>query len=224
MIVAKNRRFNRTSKKQDYPKSSTKVSKNVAKFVKKEIKKEQEIKFFDTTGSLTQFYLNNAIIQDLCLIPQSAGASTDITRIGDHVKLVGLHLRLIMNPAASNLHHRVILFQWKPNTQLVAPAGANILTYYATADSRSILSNYYNDYENQFTILYDKMWEASNTIEDISNSLVLKLNLRFAKRDLAYYSSQTAGSNHIYMMLVSNAVVGTPSTATYVARVFFSDS
>lgn len=215
--------FKRKRYRRKYKKAKAKVPKPIAKYVKKAIRQEQETKFHDTKDSIAGFTINAGYYADLCLVPQSTTQSTDITRIGDHIKITGLELRAIMNPASTNVHHRLILFQWKPNSQLVGPTGPNILTYYTTNNSQSVLSPYYNDYENQYTILYDKTFEASNSVEDLCNTIVMKVPLKYAKRDLQYYSTTTAGSNHIFLLAVTNSS-GTNSTISYVSRLYFTDS
>lgn len=210
--------------KKYYKKSKRMIPKQIVSYVKKEIRKEQEIKFHDRTTVLTEFWLNNPIIHDLCLVPQSTTQATDISRIGDHIKLVGLHINLILNPAQANVRHRIILFQWKPNSQLVVPIDDDFLTYASNADSRSIISPYYNDYENQYTILYDRIVKASTTIENQSNLLRIKLNTKYVKKDLPFYSTTTAGSNHIWLYVGADSADTTKSTCTYVSRLYFSDS
>lgn len=196
-------------------------------FVKNAIAKDIETKYRDLSTAAQPYLvaLGNTTIINLCDIPQSAGNSTDITRIGDEITLKSIDMRCSMLVSAADVSNsvRMIIFQWLPNiTMSGLPLGSRVIS-----DTTVIpwLSNYVNDYQNQFIVLYDKIHTLVYPASNAQKNWRMRVPLRYAKKKLKYTGgSSTDGSNLIFVLLVSDSAAATHPSVFMQSRVHFDDA
>lgn len=188
-------------------------------YVKKLLRKEEETKYFDKSSSFTCGAAG--VMTDLCQIPQSAGASSDITRIGDKVTIRSLEVGLQGVFADNQQIIRFIIIQWFPNDAFAVPAAASIIT--STGSILSPLAPLYHDYQNQYTVVYDKLLVLNN-VSMPSKSWRKKINLKYAKKIINFATGTTNGSNKFYLLTISDSTAVTDPTIGIYTRLNFDDA
>lgn len=186
-------------------------------FVRKEIHKDDETKYFEfaTTGQTVGY---TGVTVDCMAIPQGVG---DLNRVGDKIRLRGIKFNFIIsNTINSNL--RVMLVQCKQNTQLVTPAVNQLLVPTTLGTINAPIAQRLHDYQNLFNVIYDKVY----TVCPVTNPMIHQrktINIKYARKEVSFYSGGTTGSNKIYLMLVSDQVATFP-TIQYQLRFYYDDA
>lgn len=194
-------------------------------YVNKKIHSSAETKYHDTlvNGDVDSV---GTLFQQLTTITQNI---TDVTRIGDKITLRGLEMRgyvRIDTTALGDAYNiiRVIIFQWHPTAVSIgAPSAAVILNYIGGTLAQIPVSPYTHDYQDQFTILYDKFMDVSGS-DNVRCLRTKKINLKYAKKTLGFIAASSNASNHIYCLLVSDSSATPHPVATLQFRVYFDDS
>lgn len=190
-------------------------------FVKSAITKHSESKFWDRNFVTVPTVLG--VIDRMSSIPQN---TTDLGRIGDKLEFTRIEIRYRFNTAiAITACLRLIIFQWYPNTSLTVtlvpppPVPDNILQGIV---NDPINTPYFNDYLNQYRVLYDRRFSIVPGTETQEFVIPMKV-IKGYKKILSQFAAGVEGSNHIYsLQLVSNAASAI-NTALY-SRIRFSDS
>lgn len=198
---------------------------------KKETKYHTNLAADDTFGN-NDPGTNRITLEDLTDVAQSAGNSTDTTRIGDQIEIVGLKLKYLLafNTSATynDTVNRVIIFQWKGDEALTTADAFRVLqpgpSAAGTQDYNS-LSHYAHDYRHMVNILYDKSFAMSDSAANPKTLFcdVKNISLKKAKKNIDYLAAGTGGINHIYIMVVG-LLPELSSDITYDARIFFKDA
>lgn len=183
--------------------------------VKRLINHDEEVKWFDTTLTLTPSY--NGQIQDLTPIAQGDGENY---RDGSECILKSVEMRYKINSYDNpgNLF-RVILFRWKPDSALVAPAWTSVC--YTNGSYYAPLSPYNSDYRDQFTIVYDKL-HSVDTVTNIQLARTLKIKL--SKIKVKFSATSTEGSNKLYLAVCSDSASTGHPPILFNCRVRYTDS
>lgn len=190
------------------------------KYVKKLFDKNIENKFLDLNEVPTNIVQGIGFLERLTPISQG---TTDVTRIGDKVRLKALFLDYqIVCSDATNLV-RVVVFQWHPQTNLVAATLTEIFQYFAIGDNREVLSPYVHDYGDQFRVLYDRLYTL-DLASAYTKSFKGVISLKRAKKQMAYAAGGSQGSNQLYIAVLSDSSAASHPTFTYVSRVIYEDA
>lgn len=186
------------------------------KQVKRLISNVQEKKFWpvyagyatvNASGTLTNW---SAIAQ----------GDTVSTRDGSEINFVQLDLRFtIFSTSAAVMTgnaFRMVVFQWKPDNNVAPPGVADILD---TTFTQPCYSPIRMQTHQQFRVMYDRLFRVYNGGTGAAGASVrLK---RAAKR--MRYTAATTGTNQIYVLVISDAAVQTPSWS-YGGYLRFTDS
>lgn len=215
-MVMRKRKFNRRRfvRKRKVSPVATK------QYVKKLVRKEVETKYYDdyTSWSGTAIDWTGSLVR----LTTIAQGTTDITRVGDKLTLRAVRIKLNFVAADATQCMRLIVFQWYPNTTLVTPTTANILN--VVGSPQGVNSMYIHDYDNQFKVLYDRRIAMVLGQNNDYKAISINVPLKFAKKTINFTAASTAGSNHIYIMAISDSgAVGHPSITMY-SRVWFDDA
>lgn len=164
----------------------------------------------------------NEAIYQMWSIAQSAGASTDTSRIGDAVRVQSLdfYLRTYIASGADICNAvRFIIFYWKGYNN-VPPTNAQLLQFAATANSPFSPINH--DFRDNFQVVRDKVINLSYYG---GNQYIYhkKINLR---NKLIKFSagSATVGFNQLYIFITSDSNGTLDPILTYTGRVNFTDA
>lgn len=196
------------------------------KYVQKAISKTTETKYFQDSASISGTAVSTtAGLWDITAIPQG---STDTTRVGDKLKMKRIIIKANIQSAnvatlGTTDDVRIIMFQWYPNSNLIAPVLASILN---NTTASTICQSFYNhDYINQYHILYDKRFRLLGGTSIAQRDIIIKpRKMRFVKKNIEFSNASTAGSNKIYVLLVADKVAGTNATITAISKVWFTDA
>lgn len=206
------RKFKRKFKK--YMKNKKLATKS---YVKMQLAKNIENKYQDIARIGDNIDYNGRIDRFTGVIQ----GQSDTTRLGDKLTIKSLHLSYYAVSTDPNQTFRLIIFQWYPNTTLAAPIAADIL---ALTGAASAISQYYVwDILNQFNILYDKV----HVLNDASTTSIhkkIKVNLKYAKKIINFTAATQEGSNHLYMLRISDVTGTNLVSSNFVSRFIFEDA
>lgn len=186
-------------------------------YVKKLIAKESETKYFDLLA-VSNVDASGSLIR-LTEVPIG---QTDSSRIGDKLTMRAFQFRLQFGVADTYNVCRVIIFQWYPNTTLSPPSGNSILS--ATLGTlTSFMSFYTHDYQNQFHILFDRIMYV-DIDRNHQQTITKKINMKYAKKFINFTAGSIEGSNHLYMLLLSDSTAATHPGFNLRSRLWYDDS
>lgn len=193
--------------------------------VKRLIRNVQELKYFEGSSQNADISTSPAIL-DISAVSQG---DTDTTRDGDRLQWVGkIDFRYSLDIADATNIIRVMIFQWKPNS---SPAAGSLFLNGPTG-AVDVWSNYGHDHRQEYTILYDKTYSlvgngGAATVPTTTSSQIVRfvrISLKRIAKMAQFTAGTTAGTNKLYLYLISDsALVGNP-TITFSAKVFFRDS
>jgi len=116
---------------------------------------------------------------------------------------------------------RVIVFQWHPNSSLVAPVVADIL------QTTTVYSMYNWQLSAQFKILYDTVHflsGAANAPTVGSNQGYFgSVNLRRAVKKVEFSPGATFGANELYILVISDSSVIPFPLFNVITRITYSE-
>lgn len=204
--------------------SKRKKKNSVVKIVKREILRMAENKYHDFT--ITANMVQTFNIQDTLMIAQSAGASTDVTRIGDNIQVTSLHIRynVIASSTATSAHNcRVLLIQWLEDT---VPVAANILTN--TGPGVACISDYNMDEFRKngiLKILFDKSHSVSASIGGPAITHHVNKHIKRFRHNLNFSTGGTTPNNgDIYLVFMSDtSTAAEVPVLSYYQRVQWTD-
>lgn len=177
---------------------SVKQKAKVQQIVKKVIKKDQEWKHFRLNQNTATDVAG--IIQDCTLVSQG---DTDTTRDGDMLQASSLGVRysLTQNESSHNIV-RMIFLQWYPSS---VPTVSDILL---VTGGLEVLSMYNTDQAPNYKILYDKTHYMNQRFTSASSVVGKSMKLKSFRPKFQYVASTTVGTNHIYMLAISDSAIG----------------
>ncbi len=159
----------------------------------------------------------------LALLTQIAQGATDTTRNGDQVDLHRVDIRIsaaIDGTVAPDNYNvvRVILFQWHPQSGIsTLPATTDILQN-ATQPQ---LSSYNHDTRWEYTILRDHTFSLSM---EGSRVQTIRWNFPRMTHKLQFSGGTTDGTNHLYLLMVSDSGTVDHPSVIFNSKVTFYDS
>jgi len=213
------RKTKKYGRKRKYTRKYRKGGLATKAFVKQQIHKNVETKWYELGQTPTGVDWNGAITR-LTSVPQG---TTDSQRVGDKLTIRGIHIKYQITTGDSTQLFRVLVVQWKPNTNLITPGVATLLTGVTLGTVNAPLANYVWDYTNQWSILYDKM----HRLDAVSKPNVInmkRVNIKYAKKVVEFFAAGIEGSNHVYMVMVSDSGAGPHPTIAYQTRVLYDDA
>lgn len=195
--------------------------KQVTKIANKVVNRRSETKHHNAVQNYTAFgAVYPPVPVDLTLIPQGI---LDIERVGDRCTLVRMVLRLLVERPASagsvSSTQRVLVFMWKPNT---VPVASDILNIGPTG-LIDINSDYNHDTRQEYKILMDKPIVQTIISNTQRYNKYLKFKLKSVPKDLQYVNASTVGTNHIYIMYITDASAVSYPNINYHSRIYFRD-
>lgn len=208
----------RRTRRRYAKKSMVAVAKKVAK---REIAKNTEVKWYDIVYGKTGVD-SAGTIQYLTKVPQG---DTDNNRNGDKLtpKWLKMRLNFTIAPATDTTNQvRFMIFRWKPNTSLSPPVLDNLFQNFSlTVNTLVTLLPYTWDMRNQFTVLYDRVFQLN---EAQSLQIDKKIFLRLASKKVAFTGATTDGADHICFATFSDSNAAPNPQITVYNRLAYVDS
>jgi len=183
--------------------------KEIVRLAKRIQEVTSEMKYFsladDSYGSIS--YNGTDFLQAITLVTQG---DTDNSRDGDQLTLHGIEFRLgIKISTTTPTFLRVIMFQWKPNT---VPVQSQILLDKHNT-SNAPMSMYAHDTRQMYNILYDTLIELDTVAHPAH--VVYHRQMKSFSPKIQFTAGGTAGTNHIYMYVVSDVLAAGPQVIFY---------
>lgn len=151
-----------------------------------------------------------------------AQGSSDTTRVGDSFRMKNLDLNFVMNAGATTCALRVIVFVDKKNFSTAVTDVLESGTIGVTRLLNAVNALYVHDYEDKYTILYDRTFVLSGTGDNIA-SFRKRFNLRGKIcRQLAATTAIT--ENAIKMIYISGSAAGATPQVQWQSRGNFVDA
>jgi hypothetical protein len=206
----------------------------------------RELKYFVTNRGVTNITTTCTLDGTSFDIPQSAGASTDTSRIGDSITWCGtmeMNLQVTNGQGATSPNYcnaRFILMQWHDVTTATPQPLANgsQVLLAGPSGTQDIYSLYNHDFRHQYTILYDNTFKLTGVgingivftnvpVTDDTTSGVHKIRVdlnKMAAKNVQYVGGGGQGRNRIFLITVSDSNAAAPPTYIFSTKVFFRDA
>jgi len=205
---------NRKSKNLTKRSRSSLVTKqDVRKMIKSFAEAQIEDKYFVLNSGPTSIDFNGTV-QDMMLISQGL---SDLNRIGDEIRITSMSLNLqVIGVDATNLM-RVVIFKWRPAT---VPSVASILSF-GGGTANAPLSALNRDRSVDYKIYYDHTF-ALSTATNVSQAVSIK---HIPLKGLCQYQAgTTSGTNHLYLLVISDSGAVPNPSLQFMTRVNFTDA
>lgn len=184
--------------------------------VKRLIGNQQELKYFPLYAGYTAVNASGALTK-------WSGVSqgdTVINRDGAEIHFREIDLRFNVFPTAAAVMtgnaFRIIVFQWKPDDAVSTPGMSTILD---SSFTQPCFSPTRYETRQQFRVLFDRLYRVYNGGPGCAGAHV---HLRKAAKRIRF-TGATTGTNMIYVLVISDAAVQTPSWS-YGGYLRFTDS
>lgn len=219
------------------------AKRQVASIAKQVVLRNEEMKWYEFGLADTAVYSGAApgySQQNLTLIPQTAGASTDSTRIGDKVKLKSITVKLRLKGTVSAVTPfgqciRIMIFQFiAPSTTAapLTPTLNNILLADVPTGVRSAMSHRDVDHMKTYVMLYDKTFFVPNQCTAVGTAgnwvkmIKIQVPLKYAQKTINFSAGGTESNNSIWLGAIGSEPTFGAGNATYghSHRVRFTDS
>lgn len=175
----------------------------VKKIVKKEIAKDIEYKRIDTSllGNVALDF-SNTQVYDITQIGQGV---TDITRVGDKLKIVGLNMKLRMSAGDATNSMRIVIVQWRDWTTAI-PAWSDLLEY--TPSAQGFFGPFKKGSAGKFKVLWDKTFHLIIGADSQVQSIDVNINKGFEVTK--YFPTSTTNSKgKLLFFFISDSSVPT---------------
>lgn len=201
----------------------------VSRMVKRAITIAPELKYL-TTGLNTTFGgVTTFTTLSLTDVPQSAGASTDVTRIGDFInaRSLELHFNIVRNPATANVAEfvRLLVVQRHAQFSVDPPTSANLFLNDPVSTVINFRSFFIQDGRSLSTVLWDQTFDMTGLTATTEGAIYEKVNISLAsaRKKLNYINgSTTNGTENIFLYYCCSTAT-TPPTLTLAAKFQFTD-
>lgn len=161
-----------------------------------------------TTVGTTGVDANGAYLITAQLCDTSPGDNTFGERQGDTITPTRLIMRYAWTAADAYNTCRLIVFQWKPDSNSFPPTAIlnNVIDTSTLGSTNAPLSRYIFDQKN-FHILYDN---TMTVCDNMSNQHIAKTVNVYGKKlhPIRYTNGATLGHNNIYAIVVSDSLAG----------------
>lgn len=184
--------------------------------VKRMISLRQETKVFPIYFNATNVPTTPAIVH-LTSISQGVGAQS---RIGQEIRLVAMKARYEWRVADSTNTIRMIVFQWHGDST-DTPTSADILEDDTGGTGQPWLSPT-KFFARNFTVLRDKLAD----IEVAANEVITgtwTIPLKKIRKRVTFGASNASGTNHIYILFLSDSTATTHPTLSVFGKLMFKD-
>lgn len=193
------------------------------KFVVKQIRKDIETKFYDRT--VTVLGTPDAVPSTGTpyVLTTPAQGTTDQNRVGDKVRVRGLHVKGQFAIGDVNQSIRLIIMQYKQATNLHAAAVTELLQSAYVGTTAAPYAPFAHDYKHIYTPLYDRTWYMDSVAQPVVN-FELRVPMKYVKREIAYQAASTDAINHIYLVAISDSTAVVHPTINFISRFFYDDA
>jgi len=184
--------------------------------------REKEQKFDD--GQIAPFSV--ILTGTMGSLTSIAQGTTINQRVGDQIRLRGAYLNLTVTAANADITNqvRLLFFQWHPNLATGSPVIANILQ---TPTTNGVLSHPNVQFQDQFTILFDRLFNLSGvtTAPTANSQHVIREQFILPRRPVVNFmaGSSTNASNTIWYLALSDSSIAPNPSLTFDLRMMFVD-
>jgi len=213
------RRKTGVAKRRYVRKGSPKVSKATKTYVKKALTANKQLNYANLDNSSSNMSFDVPFLAQWSAVAQG---NTIDSREGDRLEPTLLEINSRVSMSAVTDVARIIVFQWRPDTDAELPTMGKILQI--TGSAQSVYSPYVlNEVDRaKFVVLKDRTFH--------SNPDTLYFHFRckqtkFMNKYISYNIGVTSGKSQIYVLAFSNiASAGTEPTWNKVAYLYWKDT
>jgi len=190
--------------------------------VQRLIQRNTELKYQNSITANTGLSTTATMYQ----ITNIAQGTTDVTRVGDRLKLVKSYMRGVVYCGDVSNIVRFIIFQWFPNS---TPVAVDILLP-GSSGAYDWTSQYNHDLRQEFKVLYDKTWtlvgngSAATAPYTSAYQACFQATLKPRHTELQYSGGGTTGTNQIWWMALSDSSAPTHPTIEFTFKTMYTDA
>lgn len=214
--MKESQRMSKYVRKLENPQKPLVTKSEVKRLIKDALKSEAELKYSVTTTSALggTSIPSVGIIQDFSNFAQGI---TDTTRVGDTVKYVNFEFDYDVIAADSTNVVRLVLVKYHPNDIPVVQS----FFFNTLGNVNSPLATFSKDNRPKFDVL----WEHTHHMTLTNNACEGKhFDLKIGGPAAQFVNTGTVGTEHIYLLALSDSS-GLPfPTISFVGRINFTDS
>lgn len=212
-----NLKYKDKKRSKAFPKKKKLVTEQtVRSMIKSSIVNNDELKYFLTNTSVLggSSVTSSGIIQDFSLVTQGVA---DQQRVGDTFKYVNLEFNYNVIAADTTNVIRLVLLQYHPVSIPIAQ------TFFVgtLGNVNSPLQSFSKDIKPQFSVLWDKthyLTLNNNACEGKHMTILPK------RKIVQAVNGGTTGSEHIYLVAISDSSSTPYPTISFIGRINFTDA
>jgi len=180
---------------------------------------QPQIKFVDVNYSVVAAS-TGTVLNGITNVSQGVGVSQ---RTGDTIYLKRLYINYSVNAANSDIFStfRIIIFQWHPNSALVAPTVNDIL------QTTNLYSLYDWQFSSQYTILYDMVHSLSGTAAtpctSSNQAFFGEIGIGQAQKRAEFSPALSTGSEQFFIIVISDSAVAPFPSFNATTRLTYSE-
>lgn len=180
-----------------------------------------ETKYDTNNLAIANYAVSPGTLSDLTAV---AAGTSDVTRVGSRIRLVGLKGHYRMLTGTQDAFIRMMIFTWHPDNAASPTIGQLLDIGPSGVVDPDSLPNYNN--RKQFTVLKDWKFYMNRNVTGFASSSSLKsINFTIPAKKLPRQTSFTTelntGENHIFLLAMADSV---NPQYLFTARIYFKDA
>lgn len=184
-----------------------KVDKKVNRLARQVRSYVPEVNYTNEIVAATNTSTSGTLTNLISYPAQAAGNSTDLTRLGDKIKVKDVELRMYLTSVNILTAIRVVIFIDKRNQSTAVTDVFESGTLVATQNAVNALK--VHDYEDRYTFLYDRTFDFGDTDREVK-TLVKKFRFK-SGLPIEFLAGATTVTKNALKMIV----IGTGATPQY---------
>lgn len=186
---------------------SAALNRKVNKLASQVRKQAPEVNYTNELVAATNTSTSGTLTNLISYPAQAAGNTTDLTRLGDKIKVKDVELRMYLTSVNILTAIRVVVFIDKRNQSAAVTDVFESGTLVATQNAVNALK--VHDYEDRYTFLYDKTFDFGDSDREVK-TIVKKFNFKKGL-DIEFLAGATTVTKNALKMIV----IGTGATPQY---------
>lgn len=193
------------------------------RFVVKQIRKDIETKFYDKGTAVLGTPDAVPATGTPYVLTTPIQGNTDQNRVGDKVRIRGLHVKGQFAIGDTSQSIRLTIMQYKQATNLHAAAVNELYQSAYVNTTAAPYAPFTHDYKHIYTPIWDKTWYLDTVAQPIINFEV-KIPMKYVKREIAFQAGSTDAINHLYLVAISDSTAVAHPTINFISRFFYDDA
>lgn len=194
------------------------VPKATRAYVKGQLTRQLETKYYNRFNQTISTDYSGSLVDLTALIAQGI---TVAGRVGDRIDLRSIEWRGQITSADSHNFVRFALVQFRENSTAGAPVIGDWLETVNNTLAPTTLWNW--DRRTEYRVLWDKTYYV-DTGDDYALQFAGKIPSTKLKTSVHYDPGVNTGSNHVYLLIITDSAAVTHPSVSYDMRITYKDA